>query len=173
MDARWQSCCPSSLYCPLWLAGFTSPSLPRTEASRCGRPHQFSSVQSLSRIRLFATPWTAARQASLSITNSRSSPKPMSIESVMPSSHLILCRPLLLLPSYNTAKSYLSMTEQKAFSWLQSLTLLNISEHPALGPCLWTPTVPVVFSRPLNWIQIPLACVYPGKLSPVRSISAY
>ena len=59
---------------------------------------QFSSVQSLSRVRLFATPWIAARQASLSITNSRSPPKPMSIESVMPSNHLILCRPLLLLP---------------------------------------------------------------------------
>ena len=57
------------------------------------------SVQSLSRVRLFATPWTAARQASLSITNSRIPPKLMSIESVMPSSHLILCRPLLLLPS--------------------------------------------------------------------------
>ena len=60
---------------------------------------QFSSVQSLSHVRLFATPWTTARQASLSITNSQSSPKPMSIESVMPSNHLILCRPLLLLPS--------------------------------------------------------------------------
>ena len=58
-----------------------------------------SSVQSLSRVRLFVTPWTAARQASLSITNSRSSPKPMCIELVMPSSHLILCRPLLLPPS--------------------------------------------------------------------------
>ena len=61
-------------------------------------PFQFSSVQLLSRVQLFATPWIAARQASLSITNSRSSPKLMSIESVMPSSHLILCRPLLLLP---------------------------------------------------------------------------
>ena len=60
---------------------------------------QFSSVQSLSRVQHFATPWTAARQASLSITNSRSSPKLMCIESVMPSSHLILGRPLLLLPS--------------------------------------------------------------------------
>ena len=58
-----------------------------------------SSVQSLSCVRLFATPWTAARQASLSNTNSRSPPKPMSIESVMPSNHLILCHPLLLLPS--------------------------------------------------------------------------
>ena len=58
-----------------------------------------SSVQSLSCVRLFATPWTAARQASLSITNSRSLPKLISIESVMPSNHLVLCRPLLLLPS--------------------------------------------------------------------------
>ena len=60
---------------------------------------QFSSVQSLSCVRPFATPWIAAHQASLSITNSRSSLRLMSIESVMPSSHLILCRPLLLLPS--------------------------------------------------------------------------
>ena len=60
---------------------------------------QFSSVQSLSRVRLFATPWTAACQASLSITNSWSLLKLMSIESVMPSNHLILCYPLLLLPS--------------------------------------------------------------------------
>ena len=59
----------------------------------------FSSVQSLSRVQLFVTPWTAVRQASLSITNSWSLPKLMSIESVMPSNHRILCRPLLLLPS--------------------------------------------------------------------------
>ena len=63
------------------------------------RVRWFSSVPSLSRVRLFATPWTAARQASLSITSSRSLPKPMSMESVMPSNHLILCRPLLLPPS--------------------------------------------------------------------------
>ena len=59
----------------------------------------FSSLQMLSHVRLFATPWTAAHQASLSITNSWSPPKPMSIELVMPSNHLILCCPLLLLPS--------------------------------------------------------------------------
>ena len=58
-----------------------------------------SSVQSLSHVRLFATPWTGTRQASLSTNNCRSLPKPMSTESVMPSNHLILCRPLLLLPS--------------------------------------------------------------------------
>ena len=60
---------------------------------------QFSSVQLLSHIRLFATPWTAARQVSLSVTNPQSLPKLMSIESVMASNHLILCHPLLLLPS--------------------------------------------------------------------------
>ena len=60
---------------------------------------QFSSVQSLSLVRLFVTPLTAALQASMPITNSRSMLKLMSIESVMPSNHLILCRPLLLLPS--------------------------------------------------------------------------
>ena len=60
---------------------------------------RFSSVQSISCVWLFVTPWTAARQASQSITNSRSLPKPMSIESVMPSNHLILCHPHFLLPS--------------------------------------------------------------------------
>ena len=73
----------------------------------CGRGHgltpynisEFSSVQSLSHVRLFVTPWTAARQASLSITNSWSLPKLISTELVMPSNHLILCRPLLLAPS--------------------------------------------------------------------------
>ena len=60
--------------------------------------HQFSSVQSFSHVRLFATPWTTAHQASLSITNSQSLLKLMCIKSVMPSSHLILCLPLLFLP---------------------------------------------------------------------------
>ena len=65
-----------------------------------GRGHaQFSSVQSLSRIRLFATPWTAAHQASLSVTNSWNLLKLISIESVIPSNYLIFCRPLFLLPS--------------------------------------------------------------------------
>ena len=60
---------------------------------------QFSSVQSLSRVWLFATPWTRAHQASMSINNSQSLPKLMSIETVMPSNNIILCHPLLLLPS--------------------------------------------------------------------------
>ena len=70
-----------------------------TTAQRPWGSVQFSSVQTLSRVRLFATPWTAARQASLSITNSWSLLTRMSIKSVMLSNHLILCRPLLLLPS--------------------------------------------------------------------------
>ena len=67
----------------------------------------FSWVHSLSHVRLFVTPWTTAHQASLSITNSRSPPKPMSIESVMPSNHLILCRPLTLPPkSFPPSRSF-------------------------------------------------------------------
>ena len=67
----------------------------------------YSAVQSLSLIWLFAIPWTSARQASLSITNSQSSPKLMSIESVIPSNHLIFCRPLLFLPSiFPSIKSF-------------------------------------------------------------------
>ena len=79
--------------------------------------HQFSSVQSFSRVRLFATPWTVACQASLSITNSWSLPKPMSIESVMPSSHLILCRPLLLLPSIFLSIRVFSMSQFFCIRW--------------------------------------------------------
>ena len=67
---------------------------------------QFSSVQLLSHVRLFETPWIAACQASLSITNSRRLPKPMSIVSVMPSNHLILCHPLLLPPSFSASRSF-------------------------------------------------------------------
>ena len=72
---------------------------------------QFSSVQSLSCVQLFATPWTAARQASLSITNSQSLPKHMSMESVMPSSHLILCHPLLSCPQSLPASGSFPMSQ--------------------------------------------------------------
>ena len=76
---------------------------------------QFSSVHSLSHVRLFATPWTAAHQASLSITNSRRSLKLTSIVSVMPSSHLIFCRSLLLLPSFLPASQ--SFPVSQLFTW--------------------------------------------------------
>ena len=79
--------------------------------------HQFSSVQSFSRVQLFGIPWTAARQASQSITNSQSPPKPMSIESVMPSNHLILCRPLLLLPSIFPSIRVFSNESTLRMSW--------------------------------------------------------
>ena len=78
---------------------------------------QFSSVQSLSRVRLFVTPWTAARQASLSVTNSQSFLKLMSIESVMPSSHLILCRPLLFCPQSFPASGSFQMSQFFAIRW--------------------------------------------------------
>ena len=74
--------------------------------SELGCPIENTSVQSLSHVQLLATPWTAARQASLSITNSWSLLKLMSIMSVMPSNHLILCRPLLLLPSFPAPGSF-------------------------------------------------------------------
>ena len=76
-----------------------------------------SSVQLLSRVWLFATPWITARQASLSITNSRSSFKRMSIESVMPSNHLILCRPFLLLPSIFPSIRVLSNESTLRIRW--------------------------------------------------------
>ena len=97
---------------------------------------QFSSVQSLSHIRLFATPWAAARQASLSITNPQSLRKLMSIESVMPFSHLILCRPLLLPPSIlpsirvSSNESVLHIRWPKYWSFGFSIGLSN--EHPGL-----------------------------------------
>ena len=88
------------LYCDLMKGGWqrTLRKRPTSHLCKVGVTRSLSSAQPLSRVRLFATPWIAALQASLFITNSRSPPKPMSIKSVMPSSHLILCHPLLLLP---------------------------------------------------------------------------
>ena len=97
---------------------------------------QFSSVQSFSHVRLFATPWIAACQASLSITNSRSLPKLMPIESVMPSSHFILCHSLLLLPPIPprirvfSSESTLRMRWPKYWSFSFSISPSN--EHPGL-----------------------------------------
>ena len=98
--------------------------------------HQFSSVQLLSCVRLFATPWIAAYQASLSITNSRSSLRVASIESVMPSNHLILCRPLLLLPPIPPSirvfsnESILRMRWPKYWSF--SVSIIPSKEIPGL-----------------------------------------
>ena len=97
---------------------------------------QFSSVQSLSRVQLFATLWIAARQASLSITNSRSLLKLISIELVMPSSHLILCRPLLLLPpippSIRVFPSESTLPMRWPKYWSYSFSISPSNEHLGL-----------------------------------------
>ena len=101
-----------------------------------GPSFQFISVQLLSRVWLFATPWIAARQVSLSITNSRSLPKLMSIESVMPSSHLTLCCPLLLLPPIPPSIRVFSNGSTLCMRWPKywsfSFSISSSSEHPGL-----------------------------------------
>ena len=98
-------------------------------------PH-FSSVQPLSHVWLFVTPWIPAHQASLSITNSRSSLKLTSIESVIPSSHLILCRPLLLLPPVPPSIRVFSNESTLCMRWPQywsfSFSISPFNEHPGL-----------------------------------------
>ena len=104
--------------------------------ARRGSKSFISSVQLLSCVRLFATPWNVARQASLSITNSRSLLKLMSIESVMPSNHLIFCRPLLLSPS--TFPNIRVFSNESALHirwpkyWSFSFTISPSSEHSGL-----------------------------------------
>ena len=93
------------------------------------------SVQLLSLVRLFATPWTAARQASLSITNCQSLPKPMSIEPVMPSNHLILCHPLLLpsiFPSIRVFSNELALCIRWPMYW-------SFSVSPSMNIQAWFP----------------------------------
>ena len=100
---------------------------------------QFSSIQLLSHVRLFATPWIAALQASLSITNSCSSLRLASIESVMPSSHLILCRPLLLLPQSLPASESFPMNQ--LFAWGgQSTGVSALASFPPKKSQGWSPT---------------------------------
>ena len=114
-------------------------------------PDQFSSVQSLSCIRLFVTPWTAACQASLSITNSQSLLKLLSIESVTPSNHLILCRPLLPLPSTFSSIRYFQMSQLFAsggqrigVSASASVLPMNIQDWSPLG---WTDLISLQSKR--------------------------
>ena len=95
----------------------------------------FSSLQSLSHVRLFATPWTAACQASLSITNSQSLPKLMSIESVMPSNHLILCHPLLPPSNYPSIRVFSNesvLCIRLSNNWSFSFSISPSNEHPGL-----------------------------------------
>ena len=110
----------------------------RGQGERCASWQfiHFSSVQSLSCVRLLVTPWTIARQASLSITNSWSPPKPMSIESVMPSNHFILCHPVLLLPSIFPSTRVFSNETALCIRWPKywsfSFNISPSNEHPGL-----------------------------------------
>ena len=116
--------------------------------------HQFSSVQLLSRVQLFVTPWITARQASLSITNSQSSLKFMSIESVMPSSHLTLCRPLLLLPPihpsirvFPMSQLFTSGGQSIGVSASASVLPINTQDWSPLGRAGWTSLLSKELSR--------------------------
>ena len=131
---------PSSLR--MFLNAYITGAIFLLQLLRC-----FSSVQSLSCVRFFVTPWTAAHQASLSITNSCSLPKPMSIESMMPYSHLILCCPLLLPPSIFpsimvfSSESTLHMRWPKYWSF--SFNISPSNEHPGL------------ISFRMDWLDLP------------------
>ena len=104
--------------------------------------HSFGSVQSLSHVQLFATPWTTAHQAFLSITYSRTLPKPMSNESVMPSNHLILCHPLLFLPSIFPSIRVFSNESVLHIWWPKywnfSFSISSSNEYSGLIPLRWT-----------------------------------
>ena len=117
-------------------SGMRGASVITTEAKLKG---QFSSVQWLSRVWLFATPWIAAHQTSLSITNSWSLPKLMSIEWVMPSGHLTLCRPFLLLPPIPPSIRVFSNESTLCMSWPKywsfSFSISPSKEHPGLVSC--------------------------------------
>ena len=103
---------------------------------------QFSSVQLLSRVQLFVTPWIAARQASLSITNSPSSLRLTSIESLMPFSHLILCHPLLLLPpippSIRVFSNESTLLMRWPKDWSFSFSIIPSKEIQGWSPSEWT-----------------------------------
>ena len=134
----------SSLICPeiIWTTYLSLTSFPRWTGWMTIVNYkvllivQFSSVQLLNHVRLFVTPWTAARQTSLSITDSRSSPKPMSIKSVMPSNHLILCCPLLLLssifPSIRVFSNESALCIRWPKYWSFSFNISPSNEHPGL-----------------------------------------
>ena len=124
----------------------------------------FSSVQSLSCVRLFATPWTAARQASLSITNSRSLPKFMSVKLVMSSSYLILCRPLLLLPptppSIRVFSSESTLHMRWPKYWSFSFSIIPSKEIPmSLWRTAWVNDKPAVSADAIycDRLYLPLA----------------
>ena len=131
-EEKTESNCLLFLYCFCFIQGWLFSFNPSAFLSCCSV--QFSSVQSLSHVWLFATPWIAACQASLSITNSRSLLKPTSIESVMPSNHLILCRPLLLLPPIPPSIRVFHMRWPKYWSFTSASVLpMNTQDWSPLG----------------------------------------
>ena len=142
----YSNSCPLSRWCHLTISSSIIPFCSCLQSFPASV--QFSSVQSLSHVRLFATPWTAAHQASLSITNSQSPPKPMSIESVMPSNHLILCCPLLLLPSifpsirvFSNESAHLTKVlefqlQHKSFQWTPRTDLFQDGQVKRNNPFL-------------------------------------
>ena len=135
-EGSWEMCLKVLDLTAVYLCSF----FPHLLESHFNNSDQFSLVQSLSRVWLFATPWTAAYQATLSITNSWSLLKLMSIESVMPSSHLILCHPFLLLPSnfpsIRVFFKWVSSLHQMAKTLASaSVLLVNIQDWFPLG---WT-----------------------------------
>ena len=132
----------SLLYSVLPLSSVNLKSYLENPCSPTVLSYQFNSVQSLSRVCLFATPWTTACQVSLSITNSRSPPKPMYIESMMPSNHLILCRPLLQLlsifPSIRVFSNESALHMRWPKYWSFCLNISPCNEHPGLISLGWT-----------------------------------
>ena len=130
------------------------------------------SVQSLGRVQLFATPWTAARQASLSITNSQNLLKLMSIESVMPSNHLVLCRLLLLLPAIFPSIRVFSMSQLFAsggqsirVSASASVLPMNIQDWAPLGWTGWISLQSKGLSRVFSNTIVPKHQVFSAQLS--------
>ena len=131
---------PHSLITPYWIICICLSQNCSYPLKKCIRflkvSVQFSLVQSLSHVQLFATPWTTAHQASLSIINSQSLPKLMSIESVMPSNHLILCHLLLLLPSIFPSIRVFSSESALHIRWPKywsfSFNISPSNEHPGL-----------------------------------------
>ena len=121
---------------------------------------QFILVQALSRVRLFATPWTAARQASLSITNSQNPPTPTTSESVRPSKHLILCRPLLLLPSIFPFTVVNTAAAAAAKSLQSCPTLCDPIDSSPSG----SPITGILQARTLEWAAISFSNAWKWKV---------
>ena len=141
---------------------------------------EFSSVQSLSCVLLFATPWTSACQASLSITNSPSLPKPMSIESVMPSNYLILCHPLLLLPSIFPSIRIFSNESVLHIRWPKywsfSFNISPFNEYSGWSPLGWTGWIsmqPKGLSRVFSNTTVQKHLFFSTKLSSVQLSHPY